>query len=118
MTLSGGAGARVINFGATSGVLTFASLTGDSSLPLQIYNWTGGTDQLYVSSGSLSGGLTTLDISFFSDGGSSLIGTAQFSGNQSVPVPEASTLLGVLGLMAPLAWRERRHWMRCPEARG
>jgi hypothetical protein len=27
-------------------------------------------------------------------------------------VPEASTLLGVLGLMAPLAWRERRHWMR------
>ncbi len=30
-----------------------------------------------------------------------------------VPVPEASTLLGVLGLMAPLAWRERRHWMRC-----
>ena len=120
MTLSGGAGARVINFGATigdSGVLTFASLTGDSSLPLQIYNWTGGTDQLYVSSGSLSGGLTTLDISFFSDGGSSLIGTAQFSGNQLVPVPEASTLLGVLGLMAPLAWRERRHWMRCREAR-
>jgi hypothetical protein len=35
-----------------------------------------------------------------------------------VPVPEASTLLGVLGLMAPLAWRERRHWMRCREARG
>jgi hypothetical protein len=40
------------------------------------------------------------------------------SGNELVPVPEASTLLAVLGLMAPLAWRERRHWMRCREARG
>ncbi len=118
LTLTGEAGARVIDFGATSGLLTFDSLTGSSSLPLQIWNWTGGKDQLYVSSGSLSGGLTTSDISFFSDGGSSLIGTAQFSGNQLVPVPEASTLLGVLGLMAPLAWRERRHWMRCREARG
>jgi len=33
-------------------------------------------------------------------------------------VPEASTLMGVLGLMAPLAWRERRHWMRCRAARA
>jgi hypothetical protein len=43
-----------------------------------------------------------------------------FSGSELVPglvpVPEASTLLGVLGLMAPLAWRERRHWMRCRAA--
>jgi fibronectin-binding autotransporter adhesin len=81
LTLAGGAGARVIDFGTGSGVLTFASLTATSSLPLQIWNWSGGTDHLYVNSGSLSGGLTTSNISFFSDGGSSLIGTAQFSGN-------------------------------------
>jgi autotransporter-associated beta strand protein len=117
LTLAGGAGARVIDFGATSGVLTFASLTADSSLPLQIWNWSDSTDRLIISSGVFGGFLTASDISFFSDGGSSLIGTAQFSSTQLVPVPEASTLLAVLGLMAPLAWRERRHWMRCRAAR-
>ena len=118
LTLAGGAGARVIDFGATSGVLTFDSLSAASNLPLQIWNWTDNTDRLIISSGVLGGFLTASNISFFSDGGSSLIGTAQFSSTQLVPVPEASTLLAVLGLIAPLAWRERRHWMRCREARG
>jgi hypothetical protein len=27
-------------------------------------------------------------------------------------------LMGVLGLMAPLAWRDRRHWMGCRAARA
>jgi len=62
------------------------------------------------------------DISFFSGGqGSASLVTAKFvsgSSGELVPVPEASTLMGVLGLMAPLAWRERRHWMRCRAARG
>jgi len=40
------------------------------------------------------------------------------STGELVPVPEASTLLGVLGRMAPLAWRERRHWVRCRAARA
>jgi autotransporter-associated beta strand protein len=118
LTLAGGAGARVIDFGATSGVLTFDSLSAASNLPLQIWNWSDSTDRLIISSGVLGGFLTASNISFFSDGGSSLIGTAQFSSTQLVPVPEASTLLAVLGLIAPLAWRERRHWMRCREARG
>jgi hypothetical protein len=126
MTLAGGAGARVIDFGATSRVLTFASLTADSSLPLQIWNWSGtfraggGTDQLIISSGNFGGSLAASDISFFSDSGVNRIsGTTGFtSSGELVPVPEASTLLGVLGLMAPLAWRERRHWMRCREARA
>jgi fibronectin-binding autotransporter adhesin len=126
MTLSGGAGARVIDFGATSGVLTFTSLSAASSLPLQIWNWSGtfraggGTDQLIISNGSFGGSLTASDISFFSDSGVNRISGATVftSGGELVPVPEASTLLGVLGLMAPLAWRERRHWMRCREARG
>ena len=118
LTLAGGAGARVIDFGATSGVLTFDSLSAASNLPLQIWNWSDSTDRLIISSGVLGGFLTASNISFFSDGGSSLIGTAQFSSTQLVPVPEANTLLAVLGLIAPLAWRERRHWMRCHEARG
>jgi autotransporter-associated beta strand protein len=121
LTLAGGAGARVIDFGATSGVLTFASLTADSSLPLHIWNWTGttgtggGTDRLFISDG-----FAPSNVSFFSGTGTGLYSGATVftSSNELVPVPEASTLLGVLGLMAPLAWRERRHWMRCREARG
>jgi hypothetical protein len=121
LTLSGDAGARVIDFGATSGVLTFASLTADSSLPLHIWNWSGnlgiggGTDRFIISNG-----LAPSNVSFFSGSGTGLYSGATVftSSNELVPVPEASTLLGVLGLMAPLAWRERRHWMRCREARG
>jgi fibronectin-binding autotransporter adhesin len=130
LTLAGGVGARVIDFGATSGVLTFASLTATSSLPVQIWNWSGnlgiggGTDRLFITSGAFGGSLAASDISFFSGSGTGLYsGATTFSGNELVPgelvpVPEASTLLAVLGLMAPLAWRERRHWMRCREARG
>ena len=129
LTLAGGAGARVIDFGATSGVLTFASLTADSSLPLQIWNWSGtigtggGTDRFIISSGSFGGSLTASDVSFYSGSGTGLYSEATgFTSSGElvpgglVPVPEASTLLGVLGLMAPLAWRERRHWMRCRAA--
>ena len=126
MTLSGGAGARVIDFGAGSGVLTFTSLSAASSLPLQIWNWSGtignggGTDRLIITGGSLGGSLTASDVSFYSGSGTGLYSGATVftSGGELVPVPEASTLLGVLGLLAPLAWRERRHWMRCREARG
>jgi hypothetical protein len=127
LTLVGGAAARVIDFGATSGVLTFASLTATSSLPLHIWNWSGttttggGTDRLIISSGNFGGSsLAASDISFFSGSGTGLYsGTTIFaSGGELVPVPEASTLLAVLGLIVPLAWRERRHWMRCREARG
>jgi autotransporter-associated beta strand protein len=126
LTLTGEAGARVIDFGAGSGVLTFASLTADSSLPLQIWNWSGtigtggGTDRLFINNGSFGGSLAASDVSFYSGSGTGLYsGATVFTSNgELVPVPEASTLLGVLGLMAPLAWRERRHWMRCREARG
>jgi hypothetical protein len=126
LTLVGGAAARVIDFGATSGVLTFTSLTATSSLPLHIWNWSGttttggGTDRLIITSGTFGGSLTASNISFFSGSGTGLYsGTTMFaSGGELVPVPEASTLLAVLGLIVPLAWRERRHWMRCREARG
>jgi hypothetical protein len=64
--------------------------------------------------------LAASDGSFCSVSGTGLYSRATMfaSGGELVPVPEASTLLGVPGLMAPLAWRERRHWMRCREARG
>jgi autotransporter-associated beta strand protein len=127
LTLAGGAGARVIDFGAASGgsVLTLASLSAASSLPLQIWNWSGtigtggGTDRLFITNG-FGGSLVASDVSFFSGSGTGLYSgaTAFTSGGELVPVPEASTLLAVLGLMAPLAWRERRHWMRCRAARG
>jgi hypothetical protein len=125
LTLAGGAGIRVIDFGATSGVLTLASLSAASSLPLQIWNWSGtiglggGTDRLFITNG-FGGSLVASDVSFFSGSGTGLYSQATVftSGGELVPVPEASTLLAVLGLMAPLAWRERRHWMRCREARG
>ena len=126
LTLAGGAGIRVIEFGATSGVLTFASLTATSSLPVQIWNWSGnigiggGTDQLFITNG-----FAPSNVSFFNGPGTGLYSEATgfTSGGELVPgglvpVPEASTLLAVLGLIAPLAWRERRHWMRCREARG
>jgi autotransporter-associated beta strand protein len=126
LTLVGGAAARVIDFGATSGVLTFTSLTATPNLPLHIWNWSGttitggGTDRLIITSGTFGGFLTASNISFFSGSGTGLYsGTTMFaSGGELVPVPEASTLLAVLGLIVPLAWRERRHWMRCREARG
>ena len=120
LTLVGGAAARVIDFGTTSGVLTFASLTATSSLPVHIWNWSGGTDRLIISSGAFGGSLTASDISFYSGSGTGLYsGATMFaSGGELAPVPEASTLLAVLGLIVPLAWRERRHWMRCREARG
>ena len=124
LTLTSGAGARVIDFGATSGVLTLDSLSAASHLPLHIWNWSGtigtggGTDRLFITNG-FGGSLAASDISFFSDSGTTLLaGPAVFnSSGELVPVPEANTLLGVLGLMAPLAWRERRHWMRCRAAR-
>ena len=123
LTLSG-TGARVIDFGSGSGLLTFASITASPGLPIQIWNWSGnigygsGVDQLIVSTGSLGGSLALSNISFYSGSGTGLYSgaTGFTSSNELVPVPEASTLLGVLGLMGPLAWRERRHWMRCRTA--
>jgi hypothetical protein len=119
LTLSG-SGARVIDFGSTSGLLTFASMTASSNLPIQIWNWSGnigyggGTDQFIISNKILGDSLALTDITFYSGEGTGLYTQATIftPSGELVPVPEASTLLGVLGLMAPLAWRERRHWMR------
>jgi len=110
-------------------VLTLASLTAASSLNVQIWNRSGttgtgggtggGAGRLFVT-GGFGGSLAAPGVSFFSDSGTSQIdGATVFkSSGELVPVPEAGTLLGVLGLMARLAWRERRLWMRCRAAEG
>jgi hypothetical protein len=97
-------------------VATFSDLNTSGLTGIKVWNWLTG-DKLIFTSGS--GSFTTSQVQFFSDAGSTLIGSAAtFSGSELVPVPEVGTLFGVLGLMAPLAWRERRHWMRCREARA
>ena len=102
LTLAG-AGARVIDFGSGSGVLTLASLTAASPLSLQIWNWSGttgsggGTDQLIISSGSLGGSLSTTDISFYSDSGTTLLSSAAvIDADSDELVPVVCFLAGTL----------------------
>ena len=126
LTLSGTAGFRVIDFGFGRGSLTFASLAGAlGGGALQVWNWSGtfrsggGMDQLIIT-GGLGSQLLLSDIRFFSDNGSTLLGEAGWLSGWSgelVPVPEAGSLGAALALLAPLAWRERRQWARCLEAR-
>jgi len=114
----------IIDMGAGTNSLTFASL-GSLTGTLSIWNWTGaantvgGTDQLNFSTGTAND--TYSNISFYSGAGSGLIGTGRMLADggafELVPVPEPGALFAGLALMAPLAWRERRHWMRCREAR-
>ena len=98
LTLSSGSGFRVIDFGSTSGVLTLASLTAEIALGLQIWNWSGttgtggGTDQLIISSGSLGGELSTSNIKFYSDSGTTLLSSAGvFDANSDELVPVDTT---------------------------
>ncbi len=115
----------VIDMGAGTNSLTFASL-GSLIGTLSIWNWTGtantinGTDQLNFDTGTAN----TLHpaISFYSGAnGVGFIGTGIMltgsGGLELVPVPEPGALFAGLALLAPLAWRERRHWMRCRDAR-
>jgi len=119
--LSTSTGARVIDYGGTSSSLTFGSIQSSSTNTLQVWNWSGaGT---FTASSGLDG-VSLSDISFYSGSGTtgSFLGTAAFQGGgvtgNLVPVPEVGALFGALGLLAPLAWRERRHWMRCRAVRA
>jgi autotransporter-associated beta strand protein len=130
MTLAGGVGARVIDFGVTSGVLTLASLSAASNLPLHIWNWSGttgtggGTDQLVISSGFLEGSLAASNVSFFSGSGTGLYsGATTFtaSGGELVPsvsvsVPEPGTFFPAAVLVVGAFLRRRRG--RCRAARA
>ena len=129
MTLAGGVGARVIDFGVTSGVLTLASLSAASNLPLHIWNWSGttgtggGTDRLVISSGFLGGSLAASNVSFFSGSGTGLYSEATTftSGGELVPsvsvsVPEPGTFFPAAVLVAAAFLRRRRG--RCRTVRA
>jgi len=126
LTLLSG-GTKVIDFGGTSSKLTFDTIKSTTTNTLQIWNWSGGGT--FTASSGLNGannGVYLSDISFYSgkgtEAGSNFLGIASFQGGELsgnlVPVPEVGAVFGALGLLAPLAWRERRHWMRCRAARA
>ncbi len=120
----------IIDFGVGGSNLTFLKTNADQwTGQLQIWNWsgdygtTGGTDQLLVKEfGSYH--IPADRIQFFSDNGVHAIGREGASfvslpggGWELVPIPEASTLAGMLALVGLAGWRERRHFFRCADAR-
>ena len=113
-----------------SSTLTFANSNAtDGWTGLKVFNWDGvlwtggGNDRIlfssYTGSQVVFGGS---EVQFYSDSGTTVIGsggqlvTSPGGGWELVPVPEPSTVVGVLGLIGMAAWRERRHLLRCPEA--
>lgn len=111
----------VIDMGtnAAGSVLTFAGIASGWTGTLSIYNWTGtlntpgGTDRLLFTSTATAPG----SVQFFSGAGAGAIGSGgAFSGGELVPVPEPGAVLAGLLLVAPIAWRERRHFLRCRAA--
>jgi autotransporter-associated beta strand protein len=105
-----GAGASVIAF-ANSGAQTWSGM-------LSIYNWSGtpvaghGTDQIYF--GTDSTGLTLpqlSQISFYSDSGATLLGTAGFTigmDGELGPVPEPSTWVAASLAFGYIGFTQRR----------
>ena len=118
-TLSmGGTGGSTRTSSQTFGALTltgnstidFSSLSGTSSLyfnsisqgtgttySLSVYNYTPGTTSLYDLNDS--GSLDLSKISFYSDAGTSMIGTASLNGTQIVPVPEPGVVIAAFMLL-------------------
>jgi hypothetical protein len=112
---------NTIDLGNVASIISFAdSHNAIWTGSLRILNWTGtlgtgnGTDQVYF--GTNSSGLSSTQlsqISFFSDGGTTLLGTAQILADGEIvplaPVPEPATWIGAtltLGAML-LATRHR-----------
>ncbi|MCX6968500.1 MAG: autotransporter-associated beta strand repeat-containing protein, partial [Verrucomicrobia bacterium] len=109
----------IIDMGAGSSTLTFASLAGwTAGQTLKIYNWSGtlghsgGTDQLiFTSTAGLSSHLN--QILFYSNNGTTQVGTGtMIYGNGELGplsgVPEPSTYIGAIALLGLVGWRERR----------
>ena len=98
------AGASSLNFAASSGQTWSGTLS--------IWNWTSGTDHVYfgTSGTGLTGGQLN-QVSFFSDSGTSFIGTAGFvsgSFGEITAVPEPGTIAAGLVIVGFIAWRERK----------
>ena len=145
VTLSGGT-LRQANFSDTAGTLnvsassiidmsgtgslTFAGTSGLWSGALQIWNWDNGLwdsgTSEFLRFDSLAGFTPNQgysSIQFYSDSGVTPVGTAGgfvYSGSGTTyyltAVPEPSAVGGLFALLAPMAWRSRRSWMRCRSA--
>jgi autotransporter-associated beta strand protein len=107
-------GNTIIDLSAgASSALTFASAGAWSGI-LSIWNYTGGAawtasvgDKISFTS---QGSINLANINFYSDSGSTMVGTggAGFVGTELVPVPEPSAVLAGLLLVGAVGWRERR----------
>jgi hypothetical protein len=132
LDMGGAAGSFSGSGAGLSSTLTFANSNAtDGWAGLKVFNWDGtgwtggGNDRILFS--SYTGDQTRFsgsEVQFYSDGGTTAIGeggqlvSSPGGGWELVPVPEPSTVVGVLGLIGMAAWRERRHLLRCPEAVG
>ena len=111
----------IIDFGSISSgnnILTLGAVTWTSGKFLAIWNWSGtplmpnGTDRLMINGDQTTWTANLGNINFYSgSGGATLIGTAIFSGNELVAVPEPATwtyTVLALGAAALLVTRRRR----------
>lgn len=120
LTLSAGS---IIDFGSlgAGNTLRFADSHASTwaGTTLKIYNWTSGSDRLFFGADDhvfdgTNGGLTSgqlSQISFFSDGGVTSLGTIGFltgGTGEIAPVPEPSSVATVVGLLGLIGLRERR----------
>jgi autotransporter-associated beta strand protein len=117
------AAASTIDLSSGSSIISFADSHGQTwNGALRILNWTGtvgvgdGTDQVYF--GTDTNGLTSTQlnqISFYSDGGTTLLGTAQILADGEIiplaPVPEASTWFAAALALGATAFISRRRLM-------
>jgi fibronectin-binding autotransporter adhesin len=111
-----------IDFGTLAGgnTLSFANSSAASwTGTLNVWNWTSGTDHLFFGTSSL--GLTSgqlSQINLYSDSGTTFVGTGGINSSGEISaVPEPSSMLGALSLLGLAAYRERRWFLRCQEAR-
>jgi len=114
-----------IDFGTlvAGNTLSFGNSSGNAwTGALNVWNWTSGTDHLFF--GNSAVGLTSgqlAQINLYSDGGTTFVGNGGINGFGEVsgisPVPEPSSVFVAASLLALIGWRERRWFLRCPEAR-
>ena len=114
---------------AGTGSLNFAGTSGVWAGALQIWNWDNdlweaGSSE-FLRFASLSGFTpesAITSVQFYSDSGTTPLGLGAFvySGSGTVyyltAVPEPGAVAGLMALLAPMAWRSRRSWMRCRSA--
>ena len=107
----------VIDLANGASLLAFANSSSQAwTGTLSIHNWTGtigvgdGTDQIYFGSDATGLSLTQLSqILFFSDGGTTLLGSGQIlMDGEVVPVPEPSTWVGAALALGAIGFTQRR----------